>query len=553
MSVARTKGQDTATRLTGGQALVQGLMAQGVDVVFGLPGVQLDWAFDALHAARDAIRVYHTRHEQAVSYMADGYARVTGRAGVCLTVPGPGVLNAMAGLATAYACSSQVLCVTGQIPSAEIGAGRGLLHEINDQLVALRSVTKWTAAATRPEDIPGMVHEAFRQLHTGRPRPVAVEIPPDVLREIAEMAPAERVAVEPAAGDPDLVERAARMLGAAERPIVFAGGGVLRSTAWEPLRQLAALLEAPVVMTENGKGAVSDRHYLAQTMTAAAELLPASDVVFVVGSRFYQPSRSDWGPRAGQTVIQLDIDPHEIGRNSQVALGIPADAKRGLDALVAAVSRHNRKRETRRDELEAVRARTRARLESVQPQAAYAAAIRDVLPDDGILVTEMTQVGYWSNVGFPVYAPRTYITSGYQGTLGHGFANALGAQVGAPGRKVVSINGDGGFMYNVQELSTAVRHRINVVAIIFSDNAYGNVRRIQRESFGGRVIASDLLNPDFVRLAEAFGMDGVRVGTPDALRRALAEALANDRPALIEVPVEEMPNPRAAMRPGYRG
>ncbi|HLJ59359.1 MAG TPA: thiamine pyrophosphate-dependent enzyme [bacterium] len=553
MSVARAQGQDTATHLTGGQALVQGLIAQGVDVVFGLPGVQLDWAFDALHAARDAVRVYHTRHEQAVSYMADGYARVTGRVGVCLTVPGPGVLNAMAGLATAYACSSPVLCVTGQIPSAEIGAGRGLLHEINDQLVALRSVTKWTAGATKSEDIPGIVHEAFRQLRTGRPRPVAVEIPPDVLRETAEMAPAEPLAVDPPAGDPDLVDRAARMLGAAERPIIFAGGGVLRSAAWEPLRQLAAMLEAPVVMTENGKGAVSDRHYLAQTMTAAAELVPASDVVFVVGTRFYLPSRSDWGPRAGQTVIQLDIDPAEIGRNSDVTLGLPADAKRGLDALVAAVPRHNRKRESRRDDLEAVRARTRARLETVQPQAAYAAAIRDVLPDDGILVTEMTQVGYWSNVGFPVYAPRTYLTSGYQGTLGHGFANALGAQVGAPGRKVVSINGDGGFMYNVQELSTAVRHRINVVAIVFSDNAYGNVRRIQRESFGGRVIASDLLNPDFVRLAEAFGMDGIRVGTPDALRRTLGEALANDRPALIEVPVEEMPDPRAAARPGYRG
>ncbi len=539
--------------VTGGEALVQCLKAHGVDTVFGLPGVQLDWAFDALYAERDTIRVYHTRHEQAVSYMADGYARVTGRVGVCLTVPGPGVLNAMAGLATAYACSSSVLCLTGQIPSQEIGAGRGLLHEINNQLGALRSVTKWTAPAHTPEAIPGTIAEAFRQLRTGRPRPVAVEIPPDVLRATAPFAPAAPLAVETATPDPEAVERAARALGRAERPVIFAGGGVLRAAAWEPLRELAGMLEAPVVMTENGKGAVSDREYLAQNMTAAAELVPAADVIVVIGSRFYVPSRSDWGPRAGQTVIQLDIDPEEIGRNSPVTLGIVADARPGIEALVAAVPRHNRRRARRRDELEAVRARTRATLETVQPQAAFAAAIRDVLPDDGILVTEMTQVGYWSNVGFPVYAPRTYITSGYQGTLGHGFANALGAQVGAPGRPVVSINGDGGFMYNVQELSTAVRHRLNVVAIVFSDNAYGNVRRIQRESFGGRLIASDLLNPDFVLLAEAFGMEGMRADTPDALRRALAKALSDQRPALIEVPVGEMPNPRTVMRPGYRG
>ncbi len=509
---------------------MQCLKAHGVDTVFGLPGVQLDWAFDALYAERDTIRVYHTRHEQAVSYMADGYARVTGRVGVCLTVPGPGVLNAMAGLATAYACSSSVLCLTGQIPSQEIGAGRGLLHEINNQLGALRSVTKWTAPAHTPEAIPGTIAEAFRQLRTGRPRPVAVEIPPDVLRATAPFAPAAPLAVETATPDPEAVERAARALGRAERPVIFAGGGVLRAAAWEPLRELAGMLEAPVVMTENGKGAVSDREYLAQNMTAAAELVPAADVIVVIGSRFYVPSRSDWGPRAGQTVIQLDIDPEEIGRNSPVTLGIVADARPGIEALVAAVPRHNRRRARRRDELEAVRARTRATLETVQPQAAFAAAIRDVLPDDGILVTEMTQVGYWSNVGFPVYAPRTYITSGYQGTLGHG-----------------------GFMYNVQELSTAVRHRLNVVAIVFSDNAYGNVRRIQRESFGGRLIASDLLNPDFVLLAEAFGMEGMRADTPDALRRALAKALSDQRPALIEVPVGEMPNPRTVMRPGYRG
>ncbi len=553
MSIGSGGISGTVTRLTGGQALVRGLRVQGVDVVFGLPGIQLDWAFDALYAERHTLRVIHTRHEQAVSYMADGYARTTGRVGVCVVVPGPGLLNASAGLATAYACSSPVLCITGQIPTPDIGAGRGLLHEIGDQLGAVRSITKWTARAARPAEVPEVVRDAFRQLLTGRPRPVAIEIPPDVLQETAEFAPPARVEGEPLAGDPEAIERAARALGAAERPIIFAGGGVLRAAAWEPLRQLAELLEAPVCMTENGKGALSARHPLALPMVAASGLVPAADVILAVGTRFYQPARSDWGPRSGQTLIQLDVDAEEIGRNCPVTIGIHSDARLGLAALVAAVGRHNRTRASRRDALADAKRAAQALLETLQPQAAYGAAIRDVLPDDGILVSEMTQVGYWANAGFPVYAPRTFLTSGYQGTLGHGLANAIGAQAGAPGRKVVSISGDGGFMYNVQELSTMARHRLNVVAVVFNDGAFGNVLRIQREAFGGRTIASDLLNPDFVRLAEAFGMDGTRVDTPEALRAALAAALARDRPALIEVPIGEVKNFRTVVRPGYRG
>lgn len=553
MSVAGTRGHGQVTRVTGGQALVQGLVAQGVEAVFGLPGVQLDWAFDALYQARDAVRVYHTRHEQAVSYMADGYARTTGRVGVCLVVPGPGLLNAMAGLATAYACSSPVLCLTGQVPSRQIGAGRGLLHEIKDQLQAVRSVTKWAARASRPEEIPEVVREAFRQLQSGHCRPVAIEIPPDALQAAAEVAPADRVEEARPAGDPELIERAASALGRAERPIVFAGGGVLCSGAWEPLLRVAEMLEAPVVMSSNGKGAISDRHYLAQNMLAAQDLLPASDVALLVGTRFLQPAGSAWGPRPDQTLIQVDVDPEEIGRNCSVAIGIAADAKLALDGLAARLPRYNRARASRRDEFLAAKQRARSRLLAVQPQAAYAMAIRDELPDDAILVSESTQVGYWAHAGFPVYQPRTYITSGYQGTLGYGFATALGAQVGAPDRKVVSINGDGGFMYNVQELSTMVRHRIAAIAIVFNDDAYGNVRRIQKESFGGRLIASDLHNPDFVKLAEAFGVNGIRAEGPEGLRAALRSALRSGRPTLIEVPVGEMANPWPLLRAGFRG
>jgi acetolactate synthase I/II/III large subunit len=543
----------TTTTLTGGQALVRGLRAQGIDTVFGLPGVQMDWAFDALYEERNAVRVIHTRHEQALSYMADGYARVTGRPGVCLMVPGPGLLNALAGLSTAYACSSPVLCITGQIPAAQIGKGRGLLHEIKHQMQAADCVTKWTGSALRPDAVPGLVREAFRQLLTGHQRPVAIEIPPDVLRDSAEMPRAdEPVSRTVPAPDPDAIDRAARLLGAAKRPLIFAGGGVVASGATEALVTVAEMLEAPVLMSSNGKGAMSDRHHLAMPLTAAPDLVPGSDAILIAGTRFYQPSVSEWAPR-DQPCVQIDIDPEEIGRNRPATVGIVADAAPALAALVERLATHNRRRSSRKDELTALQRRTRERINSVLPQAAYAAAIRDAVPDDGVVVSEMTQVGYWSNVGFPVYEPRTYLTMGYQGTLGAGYGVALGAYAGAGGRPVVLMSGDGGFMYQAGELSTAVRHRLNVVAIVFNDGAYGNVKRIQQDRFGGRLIASDLLNPDFVRLAESFGAAGRRAENPDQLREVLGWALRQQAPVLIDAPVGAMPDMWPVLRPGYRG
>src|SRR5919199_102493 len=214
-------------QLTGGEALVQSLIREGVNTVFGLPGIQLDYAFDALFGARDSIQVLHTRHEQATCYMADGYARTTGEVGTFIVVPGPGVLNAAGALSTAYAVNSPVLCITGQIQSDLIGIGRGVLHEIDDQLGMLRHVTKWNARATTPNEVPHVVHEAFRQLRSGRPRPVEIEIPPDVLQHEAEVELRQPFRTEKVAGDAQLLERAAQALGQARRPVILAGGGVL--------------------------------------------------------------------------------------------------------------------------------------------------------------------------------------------------------------------------------------------------------------------------------------------------------------------------------------
>jgi acetolactate synthase-1/2/3 large subunit len=529
--------------MTGGQALVQSLKNEGINTVFGLPGVQLDWAFDALWEERDAIRVIHPRHEQATAGMADGYARTTGRIGTALVVPGPGLLNATAALSTAYACNSPVLMVAGQIQSDLIEAGRGVLHEIPNQLGMVRSVTKWAGRAMTPEEIPALVRQAFEQLQSGRPRPVEIEIPPDVLQKKADVTLLEPYQPDRAQPDPDQIEEAARLLGAATSPLIFAGGGILVSGASEELRRVAELLQAPVLTTSNGKGAISDRDSLSIPMIAAPVLTPEADVILAVGTRFVQPATMPWGVKPGQTVIHLDVDPEEIGRNHKATdLGILGDAKLGLAALAERLPRHNHSRPSRAEELRALQTKAFDLLKTVKPQADYAMAIRAELPEDGIFVSEMTQVGYWSNQGFPVYQPRTYITPGYQGTLGFGFGTALGVAVGNPDKKVVSINGDGGFGYQLQELSTAARHHIPLVTVVFSDDAYGNVRRIQTQQFHGHTIGSDLLNPDFVKLAEAFGVEGRRATNPEELRRALRDGFANAHPVLIEVPIGEVPS-----------
>ena len=536
-------------RLTGGQALVQALKREGAEVIFGLPGVQLDWAFDALYDEQDSIKVIHTRHEQGTSYMADGYARSTGKIGICLVVPGPGLLNAAAGLSTAYATNSRVLCIAGQIPTHHLGKGRGALHEIKNQLETIDSVTKWAGRAMTAADVPGLVSEAYYQLKSGRPRPVEIEVPVDVLMSEADVEFYEPGTPHDIEGDPDQLEKAAQALGNSRRPIIFAGGGVISSESTDELQALAEMLDAPVIVSQNGRGALSDRHPLALPSIAAYDLLPNADVILAVGTRFVMPGPNPYPTDDDQTVIHIDIDGTELDRNMEPDIGIVANAKPALADLIRRVPMHNKSRDSRDDELTAVRATVAEKLAAMSPVSEYAGAIRNALPDDGIFVTEVTQVGYFSNQGFPVYSPRSYIGAGYQGTLGYGFNTALGVKVGNPDKPVVAISGDGGFMYGAQELSTAVRYGINLVTVIFNDGAFGNVRRIQDTQFNHRLIASDLHNPDFVKFAEAFGAQGRKAETPEQLTTQVEEALKEEAPALIEVPLGVMPNPFAMFAP----
>jgi acetolactate synthase-1/2/3 large subunit len=534
--------------MTGGGALVEMLRRHEVNTIFALPGVQNDALFVAFYDAGEALRVIHTRHEQGAAYMAFGYARASGKVGAYAVVPGPGFLNTTAALATAYAANTSVLCISGQIAADLIGRGFGLLHEIPDQLGILRRLTKWAARIEYPTQTGRLVNEAFRQLRDGRPRPVGLEIPPDVLALETEVAlPAADATPDVAVPDPEQIDRAAALLAEAKRPMLFVGSGAVGAA--EEVLAIAEMLEAPVVSFSGGKGILSDRHYLAQPALAGHQLWRETDVVLAVGTRLHQP-QVRWGVDRDLKLIRIDIDPVEITRILRPALGIVADAKPALDALYRALEPRNTRRSSRKDELEALKARTLADLsERLGPQCEYLRAIRAELPDDGIYVEDLTQVGYVGRMAFPVYQPRTYIHSGYQGTLGFGFATALGAKVGRPDRPVVSVSGDGGFMYNVQELSTAVKHGIDIVAIVFADGAFGNVRRMQKEDYGNRLIGVDLLNPQFPKMAESFGAAGVRTTSPEGLGRELAAALKRRGTTLIEVAVGEMPDPWKVMLP----
>ncbi len=528
------------TEMTGGDLLAESLIAQGVTKIFGIPGVQLDAAADALYHREEQIEFVCARNEQATTYMADGYARSTGQVGVAMVVPGPGVLNALSGLATAYSANSPVLLIAGQIDSQAIGKGLGALHEIPDQTGMLERITKWTGTARSAAEIPGLVAEAFRQLRTGRPRPVALEVPPDVL---AALADAEIPAyVEPAPtvpSDADIAE-AVRLLERAERPLIVVGGGAIAANAGEALVRLAERLEAPVLMTEGGRSAIDARHRLAFDLLALRELRERADLVLSVGSRFV----STFGTQvnvAGAPVILLNAEAADLHGPREAAVKIHADARLGVEALLHGLT--DRERPSRETEFAGTRAWLADQFSDIAPQREYLAVIREALPDDGVFVSEFTQIGYAASACYPAHEPRTYIGPGYQGTLGYGFATALGVKAADPERAVVSVNGDGGFSWTMQELSTAKRYGIGLVTIVFTDGFYGNVRRIQKNRYGARFFASDLTNPDYQQLAAAFGIRAAKAYTPAQLAAVLAEAIPANAPILIEVPVGEFPSP----------
>ena len=527
--------------MTGGRAMIEAARANGMTTIFGVPGAQIYPLFDALHGS--GVELVVPRHEQAAGYMAMGYAKSTGRTGVFTVVPGPGVLNAAAALCTAMGNCAPVVCLTGQIPSSFLGQGRGHLHELPDQLATLRSFVKNAWRAETPGDAPAVVNGAFRAAQAGRPGPVAVEMSWDRMasRATVEVLAAEHYSDEPPL-DLDAVERAAALLATARNPLIMCGAGAQHAAA--EVLALAETLDAPVTAFRSGRGVVPEDHPLGVAAVAARELWDDVDVLVGIGSRlempymrWRDPLRYERKP-AGPKLIRIDINPAEMTR-LEADVGIVADAASACRALADLLARRARKNPDRRTAIAAAKATADSLIERIQPQTDYLRAIRAVLPRDGILVPELSQVGFTTYTGaFPVLAPRTYISEGYQGTLGFGFPTALGVKVANPAKAVVSVTGDGGFMFGLQELATAAQYRIALVTIVFNNRSYGNVLRDQQQQFGGRTIGSLLDNPDFVRLGESFGVASRRVTNPRELKVALEAELAAARPALIEVAVE---------------
>ena len=535
-------------QMTGGQAVVQALQREGVEYVFGLPGVQIMGIYDAFYGQSE-VKLITVRHEQTTAYMADGYARVTGKPGVGLVVPGPGLQNASAALGTAYSCSSPVLLVAGQIESYMLGQDKGALHEINDQLDIVRPITKWCERVLTVENIPGAIHEAMRQMQTGRPRPTLVEVPPDVLATVADVTLVTPERYAPLWPDQADIQRAAELLATAKKPLIWAGGGVIVGDASVELQALAEALGAPVATTPEGKGAIPEDHALALGVGyyghgAPSYAAPRADVILAVGTRLTGQMRGPTAPRAPQQLIHLDVDAAVIGKNYPADIALVGHAQQGLEMLLEAV----RLQETiparwPHQELEEIKRDNEAWVRQQAPlQCEIIGQLQQVLDDDAVVVSGITNVGYWSHFALRVRRPRTYLSASYFATLGFAFPTALGAKVAAPNRQVISLSGDGGFMYALPELATAVQYGINLVALVFVDGAFGASNNDQRTRYQGRIVGTNVHNPNFAQVAEAFGAKGMRA-EPDKLATALEEAFDANRPTLIEVPVPTMAPP----------
>ena len=528
--------------MTTAEATVAALVAHGIDTIYALPGVHNDHFFDALFKASDRIRTIHTRHEQGAAYMALGAALATGKPQAYSVVPGPGLLNSSAALLTAYGTNAPVLALIGQIAQAAIGRGFGHLHEIRDQAGIISRLVDFSARIEAPDEAPRLVAAALHAMRSGRPGPAVLECAIDMWgrsASVAPIAPPEPLPQAPI--DEDAVIAAATRLGAAGRILIVAGGGALDAAA--EVTELSRLLQAPVLAYRRGRGALDGRDPFSVTLPLGRELWGEADAVLGIGTRLFHGFQH-WGVDDDLAIIRIDADAEEPARFRKPAVALIGDAKPILRRLIDALPAHNRARRSRRDEMQERQAKMRQRLAKLAPQIGFLDAIRAELPEDGIFVDEVTQMGFAARLAFPVYKPRTFISPGYQDSLGWGYATALGVQDARRDAPVLAITGDGGFLFTATEMATAIQHRIPLVAVVFNDGAYGNVRRTQEERYGNRVIASDLTNPDFVRFAESFGAAAERARNPDELRAALKRAFARrDLPTLIEVAVGPLPSP----------
>lgn len=527
--------------MTGGQAIVRSLEAEGLNVVFGIPGAHSLHIYDALLDC-PGVRHILTRHEQGAAFMADGYARASGRIGVCLTVNGPGVTNAFTAIAQAHSDSSPVLSITSQIESKYIGKGKGILHELKDQPGVFESITAWGQRLTEVSHIPQVIHCAVKMMKTQRPGPIHLEIPEDVLATVDKVEIVGREEYEREGSNPATVEEAVQCLLEAQQLLIYAGGGAISSGASPELLRLAELFQAPVLTSGMGKGAIPEDHPLAFGTTWSprvdvSEIVRRADAVLAVGTRFTAAFTSDWTLPFPKQLVQIDIDEGEIGKNYPVKVGLVGDAKKTLQQILQCLDSKALTLQFRcLTEMQELKRRMQQKLKLKSGKEwPVMEEIRAALPKDTIICADMMMFWVETLALFPVYEPRTFLFPWGYGTIGFSFPAAIGAKVACPERPVVAMCGDGAFMYTCQELATAVKYGINVPVILFNDDCYANIKQQQVKDFG-RCSEVDLVNPDFVKFAESFGANGVKIGDWGDLKPAIEEALEADGPTIIEIP-----------------
>ncbi len=550
-------------KLTGAKALVESLEREKVQTMFGIPGGQIMPVYDVLLDSK--IRHILARHEQSAAHMADGYARAGGRTGVCMATSGPGATNLVTGLATAHLDSSPIVAVTGQVPTPQIGLDA---FQEADIIGIGSPVTKYSFQPRKAEEIPLAVKQAFFIAQTGRKGPVLIDLPRDVQLESAEMEFPDRVEIrgyrtvyKP---DPEKIGRAAEMLVRAERPLILAGGGVSLANASSGLQKLSELLLAPVATSLMGKGTFPEDHPLSigtigmHGTREANQLIYETDILLAIGCRFSDRTTGkvdEFCPTSH--VIHIDIDPTEIGKNKCVNLAIVSDAGMALEELCSAL---RRKIESRKDtpwsrKVKEVKESFANKIENSGKELTppkILKELRRLLPLQSIVTTEVGQNQMWASLYFKALQPRTFITSGGFGCMGYGFPASLGAKVAKPDVPVLDIAGDGSFQMTENSLATSISEKIPVTVLILNNRMLGMVAQWQRLFYNRRYSAVQLGKvPDFARLAEAYGAEGIRVGSIKEMSEAVKKSLRSDVTTVIDVPIDPEENVLPMVPGGY--
>jgi thiamine pyrophosphate-dependent acetolactate synthase large subunit-like protein len=525
---------------SGAQTLVESLVAEGVRTLFGIPGVDTLSVYDAF-LDHPEIRAINVRHEQAAVFMADGFYRASGEVGVALTSGGPGALNTMTAMNTAFNDSSAILHVTNDNPAHVRRKGRGYFHDIADQFGMFRPVCDFAQQAALPAEIPPAVHAAMVALRSRRPRPALVEIAGDAFKQDTDASIPPAAEARRRQPDKADVTRAAELIAKARHPVVWAGGGVVAGGASAQFIRLAEKLGAPILSSQTGKSAVSGNHplYVGNWMNErpVRQLVADSDLLVAVGTRFSYFPTGGWSLHLPETIVQIDLDPAEIGRNYRVAAAVIGDAAAGLEMLETELDRIGYAQPADRSAGVAALNRTITEAVGSSVELDVLDQVRAALPAEAMVFNDPTTIVFWARSWWKCYAPRTWFVPSGFGTLGFALPSAIGAAIARPGTPSVAMIGDAGVMFTIQDLMTAVEHQVPLIVLVFNDKGYGVERRHQDHLYGRRS-GVDLLPPDFVALARAFGAKGVRVDDIREVGATVESALGEPGPVLIEVPCD---------------